>query len=123
MEIFLLSRARWVTIYGTKYKVGAVVHIGYNADEFPLFWKINKIAIIDKIVSKVMFIISEKETLLFNKHYQCYEVVTPTKPQIKVAYFKNFSCCLPLSESNSQGDQVCLNSKLDLIRSGFMLTI
>ena len=24
-----------------KYKVGAVIHIGYNTDEFPLFWKIH----------------------------------------------------------------------------------
>jgi hypothetical protein len=53
-----------------------VIHIGYNTDEFSLFWKINKIAIIDKIVGEIKFIVSEKETFLFNKHYQCYEVVT-----------------------------------------------
>jgi hypothetical protein len=111
-----LCRARWVTIHGTKYKVGAVIHIGYNAEEFPLFWKIEKIAIINKIVSEIMFIVSQKETLLFNKHYQCYEVVTPTKPQIKVTYFKDFSCYLPLSESKAQGDQVCSNSKFICVR-------
>ena len=110
MQIFLLSRARWVAISGTKYKVGAVIHIGYNADEFTLFWKISKIA------SEVMFIVSEKETLHFNKQYQCYEVVTPAKPQIKVAYLKDFSCYLPLSESKAQGDQVCLNNKLICVR-------
>ena len=104
---FLLFRARWVSISGIKYKVGAVIHIGYNEDEFPLFWKISKIAIINKIAREVMFIVSEKETLRFNKHYQCYEVVTPAEPQIKVAYLKDFSCYLPLSESKAQGDQVC----------------
>ena len=72
---------------------------------------IYKIAIINKIASEAMFIVSEKNPLLFNKHYQCYEEVTPAKPQIKVAYLKDFSCYLPLSESKAQGDQVCLNSK------------
>lgn len=68
------------------------------------------------MVREIMFIVSEKETLLFNKHYQYYEVVTPAKPQLKVAYFKDFSCYLPLSESKAQGDQVWLNSKFICVR-------
>ena len=75
-----------------------------------------KNAVMNKIASEIMFIVSEKETLLFNKHYQCYEVVTPTKPQIKVTYCKDFSCYLPLSELKAQGNQVHSNSKFMCVR-------
>ena len=39
-----------------------------------------------------MFIVLGKETLRCNKHFQCYEVVTPANPAIKVAYVQDFSC-------------------------------
>lgn len=114
--IFFSARARWVTIHGTKYKVGAIIHIGYSTDELPLFWKIEKIAIINKVASEVMFIVTEKETLLFNKHYQCYEVITPARPQIKMVHFNDFSCYLPLSESRAQGSQIQKNCKFVCVR-------
>ena len=50
--------------------------------ECPLFWKINKVAVINRIVSQIIFVISEIKTLHFNKHDQCYEVAVPTKLHI-----------------------------------------
>lgn len=116
---FFSVRAKWVTIHGTKYKVGATLHIGYSEDELPLFWGVDKIAIVNKYVRDIMFIVSEKETLHFNKHFQCYEVVIPANPMTKVAYVKDFSCILPLSQTKSLGTRtssrfICVRYDLEV---------
>ena len=72
-----------MTIHGIKYKVGAILHIGYTREELPLFYKVEKIAVIDRILSGVRFIVAKVETVGFNKHYQCYEVCMSAKPTIK----------------------------------------
>ena len=51
----------------------------------------------------IMSIVSEKVTLHFNNHFQCYEVVTPHNPKMKVAYVKDFACYFPLSQSKPFG--------------------
>ena len=112
----ILARAKWVTIHGSKYKVGSIIHIGWSADECPLFWKINKVAVINRIVSQIMFVISEIKTLHFNKHYQCYEVAVPTRRQVKIAYYNDFSCYLPYNESRAQGHQASRNHKFVCVR-------
>ena len=52
----LFCSTRWVIINGTKYKVGAIVHIGYNSNEPPKFWKIVKMYILNKDFRNTKFI-------------------------------------------------------------------
>lgn len=49
-------------------------------------------------VRDIMFIVSKKETIQLNEHYQCYEVVTPSIDELKVAYSKDFTCHVPLNQ-------------------------
>lgn len=54
-----------------------------------------------------MFVVSAKEALHFHNHFQCYKVVKPASPQIKIAYFKDFSCIVPLSQHKPPGVHTC----------------
>lgn len=85
-------------IKGTKYKTSASIHIGYHEDEFPALYQIKKICIINKDVSKIMFIVSELQSVQFCEHYQCYEVSNPVRRHLKVTYWKDFTSHLPLSQ-------------------------
>ena len=91
-RISFSARARRVTIHVTKYKDGAIIYIGYITDKLPLFRQIEKIAIISRVVSEIMFIYAGKKSLYFNRHYQYYKVTTPARPQIEVVHFNDFSC-------------------------------
>ena len=92
-----------MSIHGLKYKVGATLHIGQTEDELPIFWEVIKIVILNKYVRDIMFVVSAKETFHFHNHFQCYKVVKLANPQIKVAYFKDFSCVIPLSQHKPPG--------------------
>ena len=49
---------------GTRYKVGTTLHVGFSEDGLPLFWEVEKIVVLKKLINSVMFIVSEKETEL-----------------------------------------------------------
>ena len=83
-----------MTIHGTKYKSGAVIHVGQSNDELPLFWVIEKIIVVKKLV---MFLVTQKTTVRFCEHLQSYEVTTPSNPEKKIISHSDFSCTLPLS--------------------------
>lgn len=109
------DRAKWITIHGTKYKVGAIVHIGFDEDEFPQFWEIKEISIVNNNVDKALFIVNKKETLTFSEHYQAYEIVAPKQKYTKVVYSENFTCHLPYSEIKRFGSHsryICLRYEL-----------
>ena len=118
VNVIKFFRARWVTIHGIKYKVGAILHIGYTKQELPLFYKVEKIAVIDGILSGVRFIVAKVETVGFNKHYQCYEVCMSAKPTIKSTLYGDFSCYLALNELKAQGHSrgVTRNTKFICVR-------
>ena len=78
--------------------------------------ELRELAVINRIVSQIMFVISEIKTLHFNKHYQCYEVAVPTRRQVKIAYYNDFSCYLPYNESRAQGHQASRNHKFVCVR-------
>lgn len=102
---FYCFRAKWVTIKGTKYKQGAILHIGYNENDFPAFWEIQKICIVNRNFADIMFVVLAKETVKFNDHYQCYEVVATKHNNLKIVYSKQFSCYLPLHQVKVNGVQ------------------
>ena len=36
MILLIFFRAKWISVSGTKYKIGAILHIGHDNDEFPV---------------------------------------------------------------------------------------
>ena len=54
--MFYRAKPKWISVYGTKYKSGAIVPIGFDEDEFPHFWEIKEICIVDNNITKAMFI-------------------------------------------------------------------
>ena len=68
---FVLLRARYTTIKGTKYAVGYMVCSFINDDEVPTFGRIEDIV---SIGSGSIFIISLYKILTFNTHFHAYEV-------------------------------------------------
>lgn len=105
-----------MTIHGIKYKVGAILHIEYSKQELPLFCKVEKIAVIDRILSGIRFVVAEVETVMFNKLYQCYEVCMSVKPTMKSVLYDDLSSYLPLNESKAQGHRVTRNTKFICVR-------
>ena len=48
----LIAKLFLMTIHGTKYKVGAALHIDYSTEELPLFWEVEKIVVLNKHVTQ-----------------------------------------------------------------------
>ena len=96
-------RPKWATVLGAKYKVGATLHIGQDDDGFPTFWEIKKIYIINNDVRKIIFIVSEMETILFNKHFHSYEVIHPAQSNCRIAYARDFTCHVPFNQVTQTG--------------------
>ena len=94
----------------------AIVHIGYDGDDFPQFWEIKEISIINNDVDKALFVVNKKETLTFSEHYQAYEVVTPRQKHTEAVYWENFTCHLPFNEIKpfrGHSRYICLRYELD----------
>lgn len=112
-------RVSWITILGTKYKLQSILHIGYDDNEFSKFWELKKICIVDRNIDKVMFIVLEKETVGFNEHYQCFEVVSPARSIEKIVYVNDFTSYLPMNllipigVRGTQTKFVCLRFDID----------
>ena len=100
---YFFYRAKLVAILGTKFKVAATLHIEFNDNEFPAFWEINEICVVNKNYLKTAFVITAIETVEFNEHYQSYEVVAPLRKNIKFFYFKDFTCHVPLNQVKPYG--------------------
>ncbi|XP_028414210.1 uncharacterized protein LOC114537267 [Dendronephthya gigantea] len=92
-----LYKAKWISIHGTKYKVGAVLHVGFDSDEFPQFCEIVEINVVNNNLKNPLFVVSEKETVRFSDHYQAYEIAPSVQKRNKVVYFKEFTSHLPLN--------------------------
>lgn len=90
-------------MHGTKYKVGTTLHVGFSDDELPVFWEVQKIVVLKKLISSAMFIVAQKDTIGFSQHFQSYEVVTPANPTTKIVYTRDFSCFLPLHQVKPVG--------------------
>jgi hypothetical protein len=85
-----------VIIKGTKYKVNAIVHIGFDDNDDPLFWKILKILVIQRNLSTIKFLCQSLPTVGFNKHFQCYEVgVVEDDAAMRIFLQNDFSCRIP----------------------------
>ena len=79
MILLIFSRAKWISVSGTKYKVGAILHIGHDNDEFPQFWKIKQICVVNSNVDKAMSVVSKKDTLMFDAIARASILIHPIK--------------------------------------------
>ena len=98
------NSANWISINGTKYKCGAIIHAGYSDKEQPSFWEILGIYIVNKAIHNAKFIVSPITTMYFDEHYQSYRVKRLTSAsQRTIIYQKDFSSYLPLNISKPYG--------------------
>ena len=111
------QRAKWISILGTKYKIGVTLHVGFDFDEFPKCWEIKKIFILNNNVENAMFAVSEKETLRFCERFQCYEVAAPLRKNVRIIYSRDFTCYLPLNQikpfGQTRSKYVCMRYEID----------
>ena len=73
---FIIFRASWCTIHGTKYKNGAIVHTAADGI-LPKFAAIKKIVTVpDKTKNQIFFVMEEIITVNYNSHLHAYNVTT-----------------------------------------------
>lgn len=69
-------------------------------------------------ITNTMFVVSEKETVEFSTHFQCYEVSVHLPCNKKIVYSNNFTCYLPLNVIAPFGQMrkkyVCLRHEIDM---------
>ena len=95
---------------GTKYKVGAIIHIG--SDEYlPLFGTISKIYVLSSSVGRVYFEVDCLHTLEFSSMYRTYVVKKIIHPQVLVIPQKTLQYFLPLHFVKP----CCENEKLHIL--------
>ena len=81
------------------------------------FEKIKQICVVNSNVNKAMFVVSKKDTLMFDEHYQAYKIAAPIQEYAKVFYAQDFTCHLPLNEIKPfrcQAKYVCLRYEIEL---------
>ena len=74
---FYPNRASYVIINGTKYKLNAVVFLGFNND-LPEFGTISKIIVFAN--QDIYVLVIKYTTLEYNEHYHAFEVRREIRP-------------------------------------------
>ena len=70
----MLFRPRTVCIHGTKYRIGAIIHLGSVAD-LPEFASIDKIVVFQS--NKTYFVLKTLVTVEFSQDFHAFEVLKP----------------------------------------------
>ena len=84
--------AKKVSVHGTEYRVGAVIHTGW-IDELPEFSSIFKIVMVPS--SKVYFILERYVTIQFDDHYHSFQACKPQRECTVVMQQSEFKHYLP----------------------------
>ena len=82
-------------IGGSKYKQGAILHIGYDEDDLPCFWKVQNICTINDNLNDIKFVFLPLQTLSFHAHFQCYEVQVEATENLKIYHQDEFTSYIP----------------------------
>ena len=103
-KIYLLfflhvCRYKWVSVHGTKYKVGCILLIGADEYDIPIFGKVVTICTVNRNVSDVIFVLSQLHSVEFNAHYQSYEVSPVLRRQLVLFHQSHLNCFLPLNKT------------------------
>ena len=105
-----------MTVSGTKYKVGAVIHSGFN-QLLPNFSVTKKIVVVDGKIERLYFILTELDTIGYCDHYHAYEICKPIIDHFHVCKQNEFASFLPLHITKPFGDPhlfVCTKYDIDL---------
>mgnify|MGYP002803833386 FL=1 len=94
---------KWVSVHGTKYKVGCILQIGADEYDVPIFGKVVTICMVNRNVSDVIFVLSLLHTVEFNAHYQSYEVSPVLRRQLVLFHQSHLNCFLPLNKTKPYG--------------------
>lgn len=115
MSFKLLCRPSWVTVIGTKYKVGAIIHIG-NDDYLPLFGIIKAIYVLSSSMERVYFEVDCLHTQEFSSLYRTYVVQKLIHPQVQVIPQKHLQYFLPLHfvQPYGQDENLHVSPKFDI---------
>lgn len=93
--VLVLYRPSWVTVYGTKYKVGAIVHSGFF-HLLPWFSITKKIAVVNCDLDRLFFILESLNTIEFNEHYHSFKIRKPSVSNLSIFTQKEFTSYLPM---------------------------
>ena len=93
--IQFLCRPSWVNILGTKYKIGALVHVGFN-ELLPLFGLVKTIYVLSSSDKRVYFQTEILHTEEFSEHYRSYIVRQVAPPEFQLIAQKQLTYFLPL---------------------------
>ena len=81
---FYLFRLTWASVFGTKYKTGAVVQTGF-CHLLSVFSVIQKIVLVSGD-SRLLFVVEILDTIELSEHYHSYKVQKSVEKS-----FENFS--------------------------------
>lgn len=96
-------RAKWCSIHGTKYKIGAVVHTGYT-ELLPKFSVIKNITVTNPrdLDRCLFFIVKDITTLEYDTHTHSYKVsrLVQGPPRVvrhtELVTFRPMNMCTPI---------------------------
>jgi hypothetical protein len=91
----LCCRPSWVTVYGTKYKVGAVVHSGFF-HLLPAFSIIKKIVVVNGDLKRLFCILASLNTIEFDEQYHSFKIRKPFVNNLSIYTQSEFPSYLPL---------------------------
>jgi hypothetical protein len=103
---FFPFRPSWVNILGTSYKIGAIIHVGFD-EYLPVFAEIKSIFVFSSSIERVYFAAESLHTDKFCEEYRTYIVKTIVDPKLQLYPHRTLQYFLPLHflkpvDSNNQ---------------------
>ncbi|KAK3731628.1 hypothetical protein QZH41_015892 [Actinostola sp. cb2023] len=92
----------WVTVSGTKYKVGAVIHSGF-IHLLPAFSVIKTIVVVNGELDRIVFVLTSLDTIEFNEHHHSFAISKPFVDNISIYTQQEFASFLPLHIAKAVG--------------------
>lgn len=97
-----IFRTSWVTVFGTNYKVGAVVQSGF-LHLLPAFSIIKKIVVVDGKLNRLFLICESLDTIEYQEHYHAYRVKKPIDKIMTICTQEELVLFLPMHYTNPVG--------------------
>ena len=109
---FYLFRLTWASVFGTKYKTGAVVQTGF-CHLLPVFSVIQKIVLVSGD-SRLLFVVELLDTIELSEHYHSYKVQKSVEKSLEIFFQEEFAAFLPVHVTSPVGDTgLYVNVKYD----------
>lgn len=95
LNYIIFYRTSWVKILGTLYKIGAVIHVGFN-NCLPVFALIKSIFVLSSSIERVYFAAEMLHTEEFSEEYRTYLVKRTVHPELQFYPQRLLQYFLPL---------------------------